>query len=45
MSGSVKRNIAMDPDRLMAGTAVPPPPPPPPAAQATTPPSAAPVPQ
>jgi cytoskeleton protein RodZ len=43
-SGSVKRNIVMDPDRLMAGTAVPPPPPPPPSAQAISPTSVAPVP-
>ena len=42
--GSVKRNIVMDPDRLLAGTAVPTPPPPPPSAQATTPTSAAPLP-
>jgi cytoskeleton protein RodZ len=47
-SGSVKRNIVMDPDRLLAGTAVPPPPPPPTtsptAIQATTPTSASPAP-
>jgi cytoskeleton protein RodZ len=30
-SGAVKRNIVMDPDKLLAGTAVPPPPPPQPA--------------
>jgi cytoskeleton protein RodZ len=42
-AGSVKRNIVMDPDRLLAGTAVPPPPPPP-SAQATTPTSAGPAP-
>jgi cytoskeleton protein RodZ len=40
--GSVKRNIVMDPARLLAGTAVPPPPPP--SAQPTTPTSAGPTP-
>jgi cytoskeleton protein RodZ len=43
-AGSVKRNIVMDPERLLAGTAVPPPPPPPPSAQATSPTSAGPTP-